>query len=316
MPGEEVWILEFNHKTVLLSETLEMLNINSNGIYLDGTAGGGGCSEAIASRLAGNGRVICLDRDPDAVENCTKRLKKYNGAQVINSNFSKMRSVLDNLNIKQVNGIVLDLGVSSYQLDNAERGFSYNKEAPLDMRMSKSGMTAADLVNSLDKRSLCHIISKYGEEKFASRIARVIVNERSKGPILTTTQLAEIVKKAVPAAVRREGNPARKTFQALRICVNSELDNLSEGLNEAFSLLKPNGRLAVITFHSLEDGIVKNRMRQWSQGCICPPDFPVCTCGRKPEAEIITKKAIKPSDEEVNDNPRSRSARLRVCMKI
>lgn len=308
--------MEFNHKTVLLDETLDLLNINENGIYLDGTAGGGGCSLGIVSKLSDKGKLICLDRDPDAIKNCSEVLEKYNQANVINSNFIRMKSVLEDLHIENVDGVVLDLGVSSYQLDTPERGFSYHNDAPLDMRMSKSGKTAADLINSLDKESLAHIISKYGEEKFASRIARVIVNERSKGPILTTLHLAEIVKKAVPAAVRREGHPARKTFQALRICVNSELDNLSEGLNQAFSILKPRGRLAVITFHSLEDGIVKNKMKEWSKGCICPSDFPVCTCGRKPKVNLITKKSVKPSEKEVEENPRSRSARLRVCEKV
>lgn len=308
--------MEFNHTPVLLSETLTLLNIDPYGIYIDGTAGGGGCSEAIVSRLSEFGRLICLDRDPDAVFYCSERLSGYKQVSVLNSNFSKMKDVLSDFNIGVVDGILLDLGVSSYQLDNAERGFSYNKEAPLDMRMSKSGMTASDLINSLDKKSLAHIISKYGEEKFAQRIARVIVNERSKGPILTTTHLAELISRAVPAVAKREGNPARKTFQALRICVNSELDNLSEGLNEAFSVLKPGGRLAVITFHSLEDRIVKNKMKEWAKGCICPSDFPICTCGRKPKVEIITKKSVKPSDEEIKNNLRSRSARLRVCKKI
>ncbi len=308
--------MEFKHKTVLLGETLQMLNVREDGIYLDGTSGGGGCSLAIASKLSDKGRLVCLDRDPDAVEACTKRLKNYNQAQVINSNFARMKEVLAGLDIKGVDGVVLDLGVSSYQLDNPERGFSYHKDAPLDMRMSKSGRTAADLVNDLNSESLAHIISKYGEERYASRIARVIVNERIKGPILTTSQLAEITKKSVPAAVRREGHPARKTFQALRICVNSELDNLSEGLSAAFDVLNPGGRLVVISFHSLEDRMVKSKMKEWGMGCVCPGDFPVCTCGKKPKVKIITKKAIEPSEREMQENPRSRSAKMRVCEKV
>ena len=308
--------MEFNHKTVLLKETLDLLNINEDGTYLDGTAGGGGCSGEIAKMLSKKGHLICLDRDPDAVKNCRELLKSYNQVTVLQSNFARMEEVAKELGVKGFDGIVLDLGVSSYQLDCAERGFSYKKDAPLDMRMSKSGKTAADLVNSLNRESLAHIIKRYGEEPFAERIARVIVNERSKAPILTTVHLAETVKKAVPAAVRREGHPARKTFQALRICVNSELDNLSEGLSKAFELLNTKGRLAVITFHSLEDKIVKEAMKEWSKGCICPPDFPICKCGRKPKANIITKKFVKPSEEEVNNNSRSRSARLRVCEKV
>lgn len=307
--------MEFSHKTVMLKETLDFLNINKDGVYLDGTAGGGGCSAEILARLSEEGQLICLDRDPDAFDTCVNRFKDYKQVKVQNVNFVCMKEIADKYKITGFDGIVLDLGVSSYQLDCAERGFSYNKDAPLDMRMSKSGRTAADLVNSLDKASLGHIIRSYGGEKYFERISRSIVNERSKGPILTTMQLAEIVKKSVPAAERREGNPARKTFQALRICVNSELDNLSEGLWQAFSLLNPKGRLAVITFHSLEDKIVKEAMAKWSQGCICPPDFPVCTCGKKPQAKVIAK-SITPSDEEIQENPRSRSAKLRVCEKI
>lgn len=307
--------MEFSHKTVMLKETLDFLNINKDGTYLDGTAGGGGCSAEIASRLSEKGKLICLDRDPDAVDICLNRFKDYTQVKVENANFICMREIADKFKLTGFDGIVLDLGVSSYQLDCAERGFSYNKDAPLDMRMSKSGKTAADLVNSLDKDSLAHIIKCYGGERHSERIAEAIVNERMKGPILTTLQLAEIVKRSVPAAERREGNPARKTFQALRICVNSELDNLSKGLKQAISLLNPKGRLAVITFHSLEDKIVKEAMVKWSQGCVCPPDFPVCTCGKKPQTKIVAR-SISPSDEEIRGNPRSRSAKLRVCEKI
>lgn len=308
--------LEFIHKTVLLSETLALLNVKENGVYLDATAGGGGCSAAILSRLSEKGRLVCLDCDPDAVRVCTRRFQSRKNVKVMNSNFSRMVRVADELGIEQFNGIVLDLGVSSYQLDYADRGFSYQKDAPLDMRMSKSGKTAADVINTLNKESLAHIISRYGEEKYAERISRAIVGERTKGPILRTFQLVEIVKKSVPAAERRGSHPARKTFQALRIYINSELDNLSEGLSQAFSLLKVGGRLAVITFHSLEDKIVKDKMNELSKGCVCPPDFPVCTCGKKPKCEVITKKFLRPTEREVQENHRSRSARLRVCEKI
>lgn len=305
--------MDFKHVSVLLEETIDSLNIKPDGIYIDGTAGGAGHSREIAKRLT-TGRLIALDRDPDAVKTATERLKDYN-ATVVHCNFADMKYAADSLGIDKVDGILLDLGVSSYQLDTAERGFSYHKEAPLDMRMKKSGMTAADLVNTAEFSDLVHILTMYGEEKFAKNIARLIEQERTKAPIQTTTQLAEIVKSAYPAKARRDGHPARKTFQALRIAVNGEMDSLSEGLDAAFNALKPGGRLAVITFHSLEDRTVKLRMRKWCEGCTCPKDFPVCVCGKKPMAKLISKKAIEPSEEELNENNRSRSARLRICEK-
>ena len=305
--------MEFKHISVLLNETIESLGIVSDGIYVDGTAGGAGHSREIAKRLD-TGLLIALDRDPEAVKVATERLEGYN-AKVINSNFSEMDKVLSELGIDGVDGILLDLGVSSYQLDNAERGFSYHKEAPLDMRMSSSGVTAAHLVNNLPFEELTNIFYKYGEEKFSSRIAKKIIEERSKEPIETTLRLAEIIAEAVPAAARRDGHPARKVFQALRIAVNGELESLEKVLDKAFNLLKKDGRLAIITFHSLEDRMVKNKFKEYCTGCICPPDFPVCVCGKKPRGRLLNRKPIEAGKEEVELNPRSRSAKLRVIIK-
>lgn len=305
--------MEFKHISVLLNETIESLGIVSDGIYVDGTAGGAGHSKEIAKRLD-KGLLIALDRDPEAVKVATERLEGYN-AKVINSNFSEMDEVLSELGIDGVNGILLDLGVSSYQLDNAERGFSYHKDAPLDMRMSSSGVTAGDLVNNLSAEELTDIFYKYGEEKFSSRIARKIVEERSKKAIETTLELAEIIVGAVPAAARRDGHPARKVFQALRIAVNGELESLEKVLDKAFNLLKAEGRLAIITFHSLEDRMVKNKFKEYCTGCTCPPDFPVCVCGKKPRGRLLSRKPIEATKEELELNPRSRSAKLRVIIK-
>ncbi|MBP3626658.1 MAG: 16S rRNA (cytosine(1402)-N(4))-methyltransferase RsmH [Clostridia bacterium] len=305
--------MEFKHISVLLNETIESLGIVSDGIYVDGTAGGAGHSKEIAKRLD-KGFLIALDRDPEAVKVATERLEGYN-AKVINSNFSEMDKVLSELEIDGVNGILLDLGVSSYQLDNAERGFSYHKDAPLDMRMSSSGVTAGDLVNNLSAEELTDIFYKYGEEKFSSRIARKIVEERSKKAIETTLELAEIIAGAVPAAARRDGHPARKVFQALRIAVNGELESLEKVLDKAFNLLKAEGRLAIITFHSLEDRMVKNKFKEYCTGCTCPPDFPVCVCGKKPRGRLLSRKPIEATKEELELNPRSRSAKLRVIIK-
>ncbi len=308
--------MEFQHKPVLFQETIESLCIVPDGIYVDGTAGGGGHSEAILKRLSG-GTLISIDQDPQAIQTVTERLSKYKGSVVRRGNFSQMGEIVRACGFQAVDGVLLDIGVSSYQLDNPERGFSYHHDAPLDMRMSMEGTSARDLVNALSWQELAEIIRRYGEDKNAARIAKGIVKAREEHPIETTLELAEAVKSSVPAAVRREqGHPARKTFQALRIAVNGELDRLSEGLDEAFELLKPGGRLAVITFHSLEDRIVKQRMADWCKGCTCPPDFPVCVCGKKPRAELIYKKGISPKEEELEENPRSRSARLRVCKKL
>ncbi len=309
-------VLEFLHKPVLLNETIEALDIKEDGIYIDGTAGGGGHSEEIAKRLT-SGRLFSIDQDPDAIKVSSKRLNKYPCSTVVESNFSDMDKILNKNEIKKVDGILLDLGVSSYQLDEPERGFSYHNDAILDMRMKKSGVSAYDLVNNLDFKELVSVLSKYGEEKYARNIAKNIVKQRELEPIRTTLELAQIIKSSVPAAVRREsGHPARKTFQALRIAVNGELDRLKEGLEVAFSVLKPGGRLVVITFHSLEDRIVKQKMAGWTKGCICPPDFPVCVCGRTPDAKLLFKKPVTASSDELEKNPRSRSAKLRCCIKL
>ncbi len=302
----------FSHIPVMLDECLEGLDIKPDGIYVDGTAGGAGHSSAIAARLNEKGRLIALDRDPDAVAAASERLAVFKNAQVVHSNYSQMREVLDELGIDKVDGVLMDLGVSSYQLDEESRGFSYHADAPLDMRMSKEGMSAADVVNTYSEQQLAKIIFEYGEEKFSRRIAANIVRAREVSPILTTLQLADIIRESVPQKARREKNPCKKTFQAIRIAVNGELDHLSEGLDEAFFSLKAGGRLAVITFHSLEDRLVKQRFAGWCRGCICPPDFPQCVCGRKPQGILINRKPIEANDEELERNNRSRSAKLRV----
>ena len=305
--------MEFIHKSVLLSETIVALNIKSDGIYVDGTAGGAGHSSEIAKRLT-SGFLYALDRDPDAVKTASERLKDY-PAKVIESNFCDMASVLADEGVSGVDGVLLDLGVSSFQLDSAERGFSYRADAPLDMRMSKSGLSAADIVNTYSVQELTDIFRNYGEEKFAYKIANRIVNEREKEPIINTVRLADIISASVPAAARRDGHPARKCFQAIRIAVNGELDILGGALDSAFGLLKKDGVLAVITFHSLEDRIVKQKFKEYCTGCICPPELPVCVCGRTPEGHLAFKKPIEASDKELNENPRSRSAKLRVIIK-
>jgi len=302
------------HRPVLLDQTIEALGIRPDGIYLDGTAGGGGHSHAIASRLT-TGRLISLDQDPDAIQEAGKRLSGL-PATLVQTNFVHMRQVLDDLGIPGVDGILMDIGVSSHQLDAPERGFSYHHDAPLDMRMSQSGTSAADLVATLDEKALADVFWRYGEEKFSRPIARAIVRERDKQPIETTLQLAEIVSRSVPAAARRDGHPARRVFQALRIAVNGELDCLSAALDTAFDCLNEGGRLAIITFHSLEDAMVKNRYQQWRQGCVCPREAPVCVCGRTPAARLITKKPATATEQELAENPRSRSAKLRCVEKI
>ena len=305
--------MEFSHKPVLFSETIESLRVRPGGTYIDGTVGGGGHSEAILRGLMGQGRLLCIDQDPDAIAAAGQRLSGYDNVSVVRGNFGRIAELAAENGVDAADGILLDIGVSSHQLDDPDRGFSYHQDAPLDMRMSQEGESAWDLVNRLPEEELSRIIFRYGEDKSARRIARGICLARQSGPIETTAQLAEIIKRSVPAAVRRgEGHPARRTFQALRIAVNGELDRLSEGLLGAFELLKPGGRLAVITFHSLEDRIVKRQMAQWCQGCICPKDFPVCVCGRKPQGELVYKKGLAPSQREIEENPRARSARLRV----
>ena len=307
--------MDFSHIPVLLRETIEALNIRPDGIYVDGTAGGGGHSQEILNRLE-KGTLIAIDQDPDAVETVTKRFEGNKNVKVARANFSQMDEVVRSLGFDRVDGVLLDIGVSSRQLDTPERGFSFHNDAPLDMRMSQEGTSARDLVNTLPHGELARIIRMYGEERFASSIAGAIVREREKKPIETTLELAEIVKSGVPAAKRRDGHPARKTFQALRIAGNGELDRLSVGLEAAFSLLAPGGRLAVITFHSLEDRIVKQYFAQLCTGCTCPKDFPVCVCGKKPQAKLWKKKPVEASEEELASNARSRSAKLRVLEKI
>ncbi len=301
------------HIPVLLEETINALGIKPDGIYLDGTAGGGGHSFAIASRLT-TGRLISLDQDPDAIVEAGKRLQGL-PATVVRSNFVDMDKVLADLGIPAVDGILLDIGVSSHQLDDAGRGFSFHADAPLDMRMSQSGETAADLVNTLDEAELSRIFYTYGEEKFSRSIARAIVKARQTAPIATTLQLADIIREAVPAAARRDGHPARRVFQALRIAVNRELDCLEQALTTAFDCLNDGGILAVITFHSLEDRIVKQHFAALRQGCICPRDFPVCVCGRTPAGEQF-QKPVTASKAELEQNPRSRSAKLRCIRRL
>lgn len=306
--------MEFSHISVLLNESVEALNIKPDGIYLDGTAGGGGHSFHIASRLKG-GKLIALDRDPDAIIAAGQRLSGL-PAQVVRSNFKDFDKVLDEMGIQGIDGMLLDLGVSSHQLDEAQRGFSYHHDAPLDMRMAQQGTTAADLVNTLSANEIADILFRYGEEKFSFKIANAIVAERQKSPITTTGRLAEIISSAVPAAARRDGHPARKSFQAIRIAVNGELDALQEVLKKAFYRLNKGGVLAVITFHSLEDRMVKLAFAEFTKGCTCPPDFPVCVCNKTPDGKLVSKKPILPSDEEIKNNARSRSAKLRAIERL
>lgn len=304
--------MDFVHVPVLLDQCIDGLNIRPDGTYIDGTAGGGGHSSAIAALLGESGRLISFDRDPDAVAVATERLSVFKNVSVVHSNYSQMREVLDNIGVDKVDGILMDLGVSSFQLDEDIRGFSYHSDAPLDMRMSKEGISAADIVNTFSEQQIAKIIFEYGEEKFSRRIASNIIAARTTAPIKTTLQLAEIVKNSVPQKVRREKNPCKKTFQAIRIAVNGEFDHLSKGLDDAFYSLKSGGRLAVITFHSLEDRLVKQRFAGWCKGCICPPDFPQCVCGHKPQGKLVNRKPIEANQKELESNNRSRSAKLRI----
>ena len=309
--------MEFKHIPIMLEPVLQGLNIKEDGIYVDGTLGGAGHSSEIAKRLGSDGRLIGIDQDMDAIAAASKRLAEYNNVSIVHSNYVNIRSVLDDLNIQGVDGILLDLGVSSYQLDNKERGFSYREDAPLDMRMDRdSDYTAADIVNDYSEDELRRIISRYGEEKFAGRIASGIVKFREKQRIETTFQLNEIIKNAIPAAARRQGgNPGKRTYQAIRIELNKELSVLEESLADMIDILKPGGRFCIITFHSLEDRIVKNAFKDAEHPCICPPEFPVCTCGRVSKGRIVTRKPIVADEEELERNPRSSSAKLRVFEK-
>ena len=307
--------MEFSHIPVLLNETIEGLAVRENGIYVDGTAGGGGHSAEILRRLK-SGRLISIDQDPDAIQTLTERFKKNENSIIIKGNFADMKELLAQRGLYRVDGVLLDIGVSSHQLDTPERGFSFHEDAPLDMRMSRKGTTAAELVNTLPFEELRRILFEYGEEKYAGSIAKGILAAREQKPIETTLQLAEIVKANVPQRVRRDGHPARKTFQAIRIAVNDELGVLRRGLEGAFELLGSGGRLAVITFHSLEDRLVKQQMAAWCQGCTCPKDFPVCVCGNKPKAKLVHKKPVCANETELTINPRARSAKLRICEKL
>ena len=308
----------FEHKSVLLNETIEGLRIKPNGIYVDGTLGGGGHSYEIAKRLSDKGRLIGIDRDEDALNAASKRLSEFSQrVKLIRGNYEDTVSILKGLGISGIDGMLLDLGVSSYQFDEAERGFSYKKEAPLDMRMDRRETeTAADIVNGRSEGELYRIIRDYGEDRFAKNIAKHIVMEREKKPIETTTELAEIIKHAIPARVREGGgHPAKKTFQAIRIELNRELDILSGSIEGLIDILNPGGRLLIISFHSLEDKIVKSAFRTAEDPCICPPDFPVCVCGRKPKGRVITKKPIVSTEKELEENNRAHSAKLRIFEK-
>ena len=303
--------MEFQHLPVLLPQTINGLDVRPDGIYVDGTVGGAGHSREIAKRLTDGGLLIGLDRDPDAAKVAAQRLADL-PAKVVHCNYSEMREVLDSLGIGLVDGVLLDLGVSSHQLDEAERGFSYHQDAPLDMRMSQEGLSARDIVNTWEQRELTRILWDYGEEKFAAKIAASIVRAREEQPIETTMELAELIRSAIPQKFRRDKNPCKKSFQAIRIAVNDEFGHLRRGLTAAFDALKPGGRLAVITFHSLEDRIVKQQFAAWCTGCTCPPDFPQCVCGKKPKGRLVTRKPITADSAELEENRRSHSAKLRV----
>ena len=307
--------MEFSHVSVLLFEAVSSLDIKKDGVYVDCTAGGGGHSAEILKRLE-NGRLFALDRDPEAIAVLKERFKGDERVTVVRTEFENIRSVLASHGEEHADGVLADLGVSSHQLDTAERGFSFHSDAPLDMRMSKQGVSAADLVNSLSERELERIIRTNGEEKFSRSIARAIVRERQKKPVETTLELVKIIKSAMPEAAKRNpGHPARRTFQALRIEVNGELDRLESSLEEMFSSLCVGGRLSVITFHSLEDRIVKRKFASLCTGCTCPPSFPVCVCGKTPRGRLAFKSVL-PGEQELEANPRSRSARLRSIEKL
>ncbi len=299
----------------MLDECIEGLDIKPDGIYIDGTCGGAGHSCEIAKRLTKGGLLLGIDRDPDAIAAASERLAPYN-AKVLKGNFSDMKALADAEGVSEADGILLDLGVSSHQLDTAERGFSYHSDAPLDMRMSQSGVSARDIVNNSSYEELSRILWEYGEEKFSRKIADTIIKKREIKPIETTSELADIVRESIPAKFRREKNPCKKTFQAIRIAVNCELDELDKALDDGFDMLKPGGRFCIITFHSLEDRIVKQRFAGFCTGCTCPPDFPQCVCGKKPRGRLVNRKPIEASEEELAVNNRSRSAKLRIIEKL
>lgn len=311
--------MEYKHESVLINEVIEQLKIRPDGIYADGTLGGGGHSFQIAARLSDGGKLIGIDQDEDAVEAAGRHLSVYKDRCIlVHDNYENMVSIVKGLGFDKVNGILLDLGVSSYQLDNAERGFSYNQDAPLDMRMDQTNpLSAKEVVNEWSEEELVRILREYGEERYASNIARNIVREREKKPIERTGQLVTIIRSSIPMKMQeRGGNPCKRSFQAIRIAVNRELEVLSDSIDGMIDLLAPGGRFCIITFQSLEDRIVKNAFRKNENPCICPPEFPVCVCGRKPKGTVITKKAIVPSAEEIRHNKRASSAKLRVFEKI
>lgn len=311
--------MEFAHVSVLLRETIEQLNIRPDGIYVDGTLGGGGHAFEVCSRLSDKGRLIGIDQDADAIAAAGKRLQKFKDrVTIVRSNYCNMRRELQRLGIERVDGIVLDLGVSSYQLDSAGRGFTYREDAPLDMRMDqRQAGTARTIVNEYSEQELFRVIRDYGEDKFAKNIAKHIAAARAKKPIETTGELTEIIRGAIPAKVRMNGgHPAKKTFQAIRIELNKELEVLKDSLDDMIDLLKPGGRICVITFHSLEDRIVKTIFKTNENPCTCPSNFPVCVCGNKPKGRLVVKKPIVPGEEELTKNKRSKSSKLRVFERI
>lgn len=307
--------MEFKHKSVLLKETMEYLNIKPDGVYVDGTLGGGGHAYEVCRRLLDKGRFVGIDQDEDAIKAATRRLSEFEDkTQIVRSNYCEMQEVLAEAGIAGVDGIVLDLGVSSYQLDDPARGFTYRVDAPLDMRMDKRrGFTAKDLLDTYSEQELCRIIRDYGEDKFAKNIAKHIVRAREEKEIETTGELTDIIKAAIPAKVRMGGgHPAKRTFQAIRIELNQELQVLEDSLEDMIHLLNPGGRICIITFHSLEDRIVKNIYKKSENPCTCPSDFPVCICGKRPLGKVVTKRPVVPTEEEIEYNPRSKSAKLRV----
>lgn len=310
--------MEFSHISVLLNECINGLNIKENGIYLDGTLGGAGHSSEILKHLGNCGTLIGVDQDENAIEASKEKLKDFENVVFVHNNFSKIKTILQELDIEGLDGILLDLGVSSHQLDVPERGFSYMNNAPLDMRMDTTAeFSAINVVNDYSKEEIIRVIRDYGEEKWASRIGEFIVRERGNKPIETTFELVDIIKAAIPASARREGpHPAKRTFQAIRIEVNKEIEILKNAVNDCIGVLKPGGRICIITFHSLEDRIVKNVYKERENPCTCPPSFPICICNKKPDIKIITRKPVIPTAAELDINPRSRSAKLRIAEKI
>ncbi|MBE6011242.1 MAG: 16S rRNA (cytosine(1402)-N(4))-methyltransferase RsmH [Lachnospiraceae bacterium] len=310
--------MEYSHTSVLLNESIEYLNIKPNGIYVDGTLGGGGHSLEICKRLSQEGRLLGIDQDDFAINFAKERLKDFKNVTYVRNNFSHIQTILDELSIEKIDGAILDLGVSSFQLDEGERGFSYMQDAPLDMRMDKrKHLSAFEIVNQYDEKKLTEIIDAYGEERWAKRIAQFIVKERENKDITTTFELVSIIKKAIPKKAREDGpHPAKRTFQAIRIEVNQELEILKQAVNDIVDRLNPRGRLCIITFHSLEDRIIKNAFKILENPCTCPSDFPICVCGKKPSVKIVTRKPIIPMEDEIDINSRSRSAKLRVAEKL